>query len=135
LDHELEVITDLHFPGYFLIVHEIVDFCAGEGILAQRRGSAAHSAVCYAPGTTAAEPVAHHLLFERFLAPERDGPPDIGSDIASERREEVIQHVYERYGRENAAQVADVITYRAKLAVRDAARALGYEPGPQGALS
>ena len=135
IDHELKVITDLHFPGYFLIVHEIVDFCAGEGILAQGRGSAANSAVCYALGITAVEPVGHELLFERFLAPERDGPPDIDIDIASDRREEVIQHVYERYGRENAAQVANVITYRAKLAVRDAARALGYDPGAQDAFA
>ncbi|ATG52005.1 error-prone DNA polymerase [Brachybacterium vulturis] len=135
IDHELQVIIDLHFPGYFLIVHEIVDFCAGEGILAQGRGSAANSAVCYALGITAVEPVGHHLLFERFLAPERDGPPDIDIDIASDRREEVIQHVYDRYGRENAAQVANVITYRAKLAVRDAARALGYDPGAQDAFA
>ncbi|PMC75900.1 error-prone DNA polymerase [Brachybacterium sp. UMB0905] len=135
IDHELQVITDLHFPGYFLIVHEIVDFCAGEGILAQGRGSAANSAVCYALGITAVEPVSHHLLFERFLAPERDGPPDIDLDIAADRREEVIQHVYERYGRENAAQVANVITYRSKLAVRDAARALGYDTGAQDAFS
>ncbi|MGP5384745.1 error-prone DNA polymerase [Brachybacterium tyrofermentans] len=135
IDHELRVIIDLHFPGYFLIVHEIVDFCAGVGILAQGRGSAANSAVCYALGITAVEPVSHDLLFERFLAPERDGPPDIDIDIASDRREEVIQHVYARYGRENAAQVANVITYRAKLAVRDAARALGYDPGAQDAFS
>ncbi|MGO1901942.1 MAG: error-prone DNA polymerase, partial [Brachybacterium sp.] len=135
IDHELKVITDLHFPGYFLIVHEIVDFCAEEGILAQGRGSAANSAVCYALGITAVEPVGHDLLFERFLAPERDGPPDIDIDIASDRREEVIQHVYDRYGRENAAQVANVITYRAKLAVRDAARALGYDTGAQDAFS
>ncbi|MDN5899860.1 MAG: error-prone DNA polymerase [Brachybacterium sp.] len=135
IDHELRVIIDLHFPGYFLIVHELVDFCAGEGILAQGRGSAANSAVCYALGITAVEPVGHHLLFERFLAPERDGPPDIDIDIASDRREEVIQHVYDRYGRENAAQVANVITYRAKLAVRDAARALGYDPGAQDAFA
>ena len=135
IDHELKVITDLTFPGYFLIVHEIVDFCRREGILAQGRGSAANSAVCYALGITAVEPVGHHLLFERFLAPERDGPPDIDVDIASDRREEVIQHVYARYGRENAAQVANVITYRAKLAVRDAARALGHDPGAQDAFS
>ena len=135
IDHELKVITDLRFPGYFLIVHEIVDFCAGEGILAQGRGSAANSAVCYALGITAVEPVGHELLFERFLAPERDGPPDIDIDIASDRREEVIQHVYERYGRENAAQVANVITYRARLAVRDAARALGYDTGAQDAFA
>src|SRR5699024_6075340 len=134
LDHELEVITDLHFPGYFLI-HEIVDFCAGEGILAQGRGSAANSAVCYALGITAGEPVGHHLLFERFLAPERAGPPDIDIDLASDRREEVIQHVYQRYGRETAAEVANVITYRAKPAVRYAARALGSDSGAQDAFS
>src|SRR5699024_9178752 len=119
IDHELRIITDLGFPGYFLIVHDIIAFCAREGILAQGRGSAANSAVCFALGITAVEPVGHQLLFERFLAPERDGPPDIDIDIASDRREEVIQYVYARYGRENAAQVANVITYRAKLAVRD----------------
>lgn len=135
IDHELRVITDLHFPGYFLIVHDIVAFCARKGILCQGRGSAANSAVCYALGITAVEPVGHQLLFERFLAPERDGPPDIDVDIASDRREEVIQYVYERYGRENAAQVANVITYRARLAVRDAARALGYDAGAQDAFS
>ncbi|MBE9404605.1 error-prone DNA polymerase [Brachybacterium sp. Marseille-Q2903] len=135
IDHELRVITELHFPGYFLIVHDIVAFCRREGILCQGRGSAANSAVCYALGITAVEPVGHQLLFERFLAPERDGPPDIDIDIAADRREEVIQYVYQRYGRENAAQVANVITYRAKLAVRDAARALGYDPGAQDAFS
>ncbi|MEE1651156.1 error-prone DNA polymerase [Brachybacterium sp. J144] len=135
IDHELRVITDLHFPGYFLIVHDLVAFCRREGILAQGRGSAANSAVCYALGITAVEPVGHHLLFERFLAPERDGPPDIDIDIASDRREEVIQYVYERYGRENTAQVANVITYRGKLAVRDAARALGHDVGAQDAFS
>ncbi|GAB2543700.1 error-prone DNA polymerase [Brachybacterium huguangmaarense] len=135
IDHELRVITDLHFPGYFLIVHDLVAFCRREGILCQGRGSAANSAVCYALGITAVEPVSHHLLFERFLAPERDGPPDIDIDIASDRREEVIQYVYAKHGRENAAQVANVITYRAKLAVRDAARALGHDVGRQDAWS
>ncbi|WP_010534587.1 error-prone DNA polymerase [Brachybacterium squillarum] len=135
IEHELRIITDLTFPGYFLIVHDLVAFCRREGILCQGRGSAANSAVCYALGITAVEPVGHQLLFERFLAPERDGPPDIDIDIASDRREEVIQYVYERYGRENAAQVANVITYRAKLAVRDAARALGYDTGSQDAFS
>lgn len=135
IDRELEVITALHFPGYFLIVHDLISFCRREGILCQGRGSAANSAVCYALGITAVEPVGHHLLFERFLAPERDGPPDIDIDIASDRREEVIQYVYTRYGRENAAQVATVISYQAKLAVRDAARALGYDVGAQDAFS
>ncbi|HYT09436.1 MAG TPA: error-prone DNA polymerase [Mycobacteriales bacterium] len=135
LEHELELIEQLDFPGYFLIVAEIVDFCRVNHILCQGRGSAANSAVCYALGITAVEPVGYKLLFERFLAPERDGPPDIDVDIESGRREEVIQHVYERYGRDRAAQVANVITYRPRLAVRDMARALGYAPGQQDAWS
>ena len=135
LAHELDLIEKLDFPGYFLIVAEIVDFCRKRGILCQGRGSAANSAVCYALGITAVEPVGFQLLFERFLAPERDGPPDIDVDIESGRREEVIQHVYERYGRDRAAQVANVITYRPRMAVRDMARALGYAPGQQDAWS
>jgi error-prone DNA polymerase len=135
LEHELALIEQLDFPGYFLIVSEIVDFCADRDILCQGRGSAANSAVCYALGITAVDPVVYKLLFERFLAPERDGPPDIDLDIESGRREEVIQHVYDRYGRDRAAQVANVITYRPRMAVRDMARALGYAPGQQDAWS
>ncbi|WP_250444685.1 DNA polymerase III subunit alpha, partial [Actinotalea sp. C106] len=135
LDHELAVIESLGFPGYFLIVHDLVAFCRARGILAQGRGSAANSAVCYALGVTAVDAVHHGLLFERFLAPERDGPPDIDVDIESIRREEVIQHVYERFDREHAAQVANVISYRPRSAVRDAARALGYDVGQQDAWS
>jgi error-prone DNA polymerase len=135
LKHELDMIEQLDFPGYFLIVSEIVDFCRQSDILCQGRGSAANSAVCYALGITAVDPVTYQLLFERFLAPDRDGPPDIDLDIESGRREEVIQHVYERYGRDRAAQVANVITYRPRMAVRDMARALGYAPGQQDAWS
>lgn len=135
IDHELKVITDLGFPGYFLVVYDLVEFCRTHGILAQGRGSAANSAVCYALGITAVDAVKHELLFERFLAPERDGPPDIDVDIESVRREEVIQHVYERFGRTHAAQVANVISYRPRSAVRDAARALGYDVGQQDAWS
>jgi len=135
IEHELRVIEDLGFPGYFLVVYDLVDFCRRHGILAQGRGSAANSAVCYALGVTAVDAVAHHLLFERFLAPERDGPPDIDVDIESKRREEVIQYVYEKHGREHAAQVANVISYRPRSAVRDAARALGYDVGQQDAWS
>ena len=135
LAYELDMIEQLDFPGYFLIVSEIVDFCTESGILCQGRGSAANSAVCYALGITAVDPVTYGLLFERFLAPDRDGPPDIDLDIESGRREEVIQHVYERYGRDRAAQVANVITYRPRMAVRDMARALGYAPGQQDAWS
>ncbi len=125
---ELDVIEELHFPGYFLIVHEIVKFCEDNGILCQGRGSAANSAVCYAIGITSVDPVQHGLLFERFLSQGRDGPPDIDLDIEHQRREEVIQHVYTTYGRERAAQVANVISYRPRMALRDAGRALGYEP-------
>ncbi len=128
---ELSVIEQLGFPGYFLIVHEIVEFCEREGILCQGRGSAANSAVCYALGITSVDPVRHGLLFERFLSEGRDGPPDIDLDIEHRRREEVIQHVYPKYGRENAAQVANVISYRPRMAIRDAGRALGYEPEQQ----
>ncbi|MEL7975162.1 error-prone DNA polymerase [Isoptericola sp. F-RaC21] len=135
IDHELRVIEQLTFPGYFLVVYDLVEFCRTEGILCQGRGSAANSAVCYALGITAVDAVKHGLLFERFLAPERDGPPDIDIDIESGRREEVIQHVYATFGRTHAAQVANVISYRPRSAVRDAARALGYDVGQQDAWS
>ena len=131
ITRELSVIEQLGFPGYFLIVHEIVEFCEHSGILCQGRGSAANSAVCYALGITSVDPVRHGLLFERFLSEGRDGPPDIDLDIEHQRREEVIQHVYTTYGRERAAQVANVISYRPRMAIRDAGRALGYEPEQQ----
>jgi error-prone DNA polymerase len=131
IERELEVIVNLGFPGYFLIVHDIVQFCEHNGILCQGRGSAANSAVCYALGITNVDPVRHGLLFERFLSAGRDGPPDIDLDIEHQRREEVIQYVYDRYGRENAAQVANVISYRPRMALRDAGRALGYAPEQQ----
>jgi error-prone DNA polymerase len=126
---ELEVIEQLGFPGYFLIVHDIVRFCEDQGILCQGRGSAANSAVCYALGITSVDSIRHNLLFERFLSAGRDGPPDIDLDIEHRRREEVIQYVYRRYGRDRAAQVANVISYRPRMALRDAGRALGYDPG------
>ena len=135
VDRELEVIDHLGFPGYFLVVHDIVDFCRRSDIYCQGRGSAANSAVCYALGITNADAVGLGLLFERFLSPEREGPPDIDLDIESGRREEVIQYVYDRYGRRHAAQVANVITYRPRSAVRDVARALGYDPGQQDAFA
>jgi error-prone DNA polymerase len=135
LAHELNLIESLGFAGYFLIVWDLVEFCRVQNIYCQGRGSAANSAVCYALGITNADAVGLNLLFERFLSPERDGPPDIDIDIESGRREEVIQYVYERYGREYAAQVANVITYRAKSSVRDMARALGFAPGQQDAWS
>jgi error-prone DNA polymerase len=135
IDHELAVIEALGFPGYFLVVWDIVEFCRRADIYCQGRGSAANSAVCYALGVTNADAVALGLLFERFLSPERDGPPDIDIDIESGRREEAIQHVYRRHGRRHAAQVANVISYRARSAVRDMAKALGYSPGQQDAWS
>ena len=135
IEHELDIIERLTFPGYFLVVHDIVSFCKDNDILCQGRGSAANSAVCYAIGITNVDPVRNKLLFERFLSPERDGPPDIDVDIESDRREEAIQHVYTKYGREYAAQVANVITYRGKSSVRDMARALGFSQGQQDAWS
>ncbi|MFC4909984.1 error-prone DNA polymerase [Actinomadura gamaensis] len=132
---ELDIIESLGFPGYFLIVHDIVAFCRRENILCQGRGSAANSAVCYALGITGVDAVRHGLLFERFLSPGRDGPPDIDLDIENRRREEVIQYVYDKYGRACTAQVANVISYRPRMAVRDAARALGHSPGQQDAWS
>jgi error-prone DNA polymerase len=135
IEHELALIEQLGFPGYFLVVWDIVDFCRRSNIYCQGRGSAANSAVCYALGITNADAVDLGLLFERFLSPERDGPPDIDIDIESGRREEAIQYVYAKHGRRHAAQVANVITYRAKSSIRDVAKALGYAPGQQDAWS
>ncbi|MBW0016281.1 MAG: error-prone DNA polymerase [Mycobacterium sp.] len=135
IEHELKVIAQLKFPGYFLVVHDITRFCRENNILCQGRGSAANSAVCYALGVTAVDPIANELLFERFLSPARDGPPDIDIDIESDQREKVIQYVYDKYGRDYAAQVANVITYRGRIAVRDMARALGFSQGQQDAWS
>ncbi|HZG91167.1 MAG TPA: error-prone DNA polymerase, partial [Pseudonocardia sp.] len=135
VERELKIIEDKNFPGYFLIVHDIVEFCRRADILCQGRGSAANSAVCYALGITNVDAVNMGLLFERFLSPAREGYPDIDLDIESGRREEVIQHVYRTYGRGCAAQVANVITYRPRSAVRDTAKALGFSPGQQDAWS
>ena len=125
LDRELALIDELDYGGYFLTMHEIVRFCRERGILCQGRGSAANSSVCYCLGITAVDPVQLGLLFERFLSRERAEPPDIDLDIAHERREEVIQHVYAKYGRDHAAMVANVIRYRPKSAIRDVGKALG----------
>jgi error-prone DNA polymerase len=126
IEHELDVIGTLGFAGYFLVVWDIARVCRELNIYCQGRGSAANSAVCYALGVTNVDAVDLGLLFERFLSPARDGPPDIDVDIESERREEVIQYVYERYGRRHAAQVANVITYRPRSAVRDVGKAFGF---------
>jgi error-prone DNA polymerase len=135
IDHELDIIEALGFPGYFLVVWDIAEFCRRSDIYCQGRGSAANSAVCYALGVTKVDAVSLGLLFERFLSPDRDGPPDIDLDIESDRREDAIQHVYDTYNRHHTAQVANVITYRAKSAVRDMAKALGFAPGQQDAWS
>ena len=127
IDHELSVIGTMGFSGYFLTVWDIVRFCHEHDIYCQGRGSAATSAVCYALGITNVDAVTLGLLFERFLSPARDGPPDIDVDIESTRREEAIQYVYERYGRQHAAQVANVIAYRPRSALRDVGKALGHD--------
>ena len=125
LERELDLIEELDYCGYFLTMWEIVGFCRERGILCQGRGSAANSAVCYCLGITAVDPVALGLLFERFLSRERAEPPDIDLDIEHDRREEVIQWVYVKYGRSHAAMVANVIRYRSRSAVRDVGKALG----------
>ena len=120
ISRELDLIEKLDLAGYFLIVWDIVNFCRQEGILAQGRGSAANSAVCYSLGITAVDPVGMELLFERFLSEERGEWPDIDLDLPSgDRRERVIQHVYKRYGKHGAAMTANVITYRGKSAARE----------------
>jgi error-prone DNA polymerase len=125
VDKELALIGDLDYGGYFLTMWEIVRFCREAGILCQGRGSAANSTVCYVLGITAVDPVALGLLFERFLSKERAEPPDIDLDIEHDRREEVIQHVYAKYGRTHAAMVANVIRYRVRSAIRDVGKVLG----------
>jgi error-prone DNA polymerase len=135
LERELDVIEQKDFPGYFLIVHGIVTEARRRGILCQGRGSAAASAVCYVLGITAVDAIRYQLPFERFLSSMREEEPDIDVDFDSDRREEIIQWVYREYGRERAAQVANVIQYRPKNAVRDMARALGFSPGQQDAWS
>lgn len=135
IEKELNIITRKGFPGYFLVVYDIARFCRANDILCQGRGSAVNSAVCYALGVTSIDPVAEGLLFERFMSEARDGEPDIDIDIESDRREEVIQYVYTKHGRDKAAQVANTITYRGRMAVRDMAKALGFAQGQQDAWS
>ena len=125
IDRELALIDELDYGGYFLTMWEIVRFCRQEGILCQGRGSAANSVVCYCLGITAVDPTRVELLFERFLSRERHEPPDIDLDIMHVRREEVLQHVYRKYGRDRAAMVANVVRYRGRSAVREVGKALG----------
>lgn len=125
LDHELTMISAVGMAGYFLIVWDIVDFARRSGIWCQGRGSAVSSVVCHVLGVSGVDPIRHGLLFERFLHLEKTDP-DIDIDFESGRREEVIQYIYDRYGRDHAAQVANIITYQPRLAIRDSARVLGY---------
>ena len=125
IEHELKLIAELNYPHYFLTVHDIVAFARGRDILCQGRGAAANSAVCYCLGVTAVDPTRINLLFERFISKERDEPPDIDIDFEHERREEVMQYLYAKYGRHRAALTAEVVTYRSRSAIRDVGKALG----------
>ncbi len=126
IEKELALIDELHYATYFLTVYDIVLFAKSRGILCQGRGSAANSAVCYCLGITEVDPARMNMLFERFISRDRDEPPDIDVDFEHERREEVIQYVYRKYGRDHAALAATVITYRPRSAIRDVAKALGF---------
>ena len=130
LEEELALIQKLGFPGYFLIVWDIVNFCREHNVMVQGRGSAANSAVCYCLGITPVDPVSNHLVFERFLNESRKGWPDIDLDLPSgDRRESVIQEIYRRYGKHGAAMTANVITYRGRSAAREIGKALNFSPG------
>ncbi|WP_040263346.1 error-prone DNA polymerase [Pseudomonas massiliensis] len=135
IERELAIIVELGYESYFLTVHDIVDFARRRHILCQGRGSAANSAVCFALGITAIDPARTSMLFERFISRERNEPPDIDVDFEHERREEVIQYVFERYGRHRAALTAIASTYRAAGAIRDVAKALGLASDQVGALA
>ncbi len=129
IEEELILITKLGFPGYFLIVWDIVNFCREHNIMVQGRGSAANSAVCYCLGITPVDPVENHLVFERFLNESRKGWPDIDLDLPSgDRREAVIQEIYRRYGKHGAAMTANVISYRGRSAAREIGKALNFSP-------
>jgi len=127
VEHELALIAELAYEHYFLTVHDIVAFARSRGILCQGRGSAANSAVCYCLGITEVDPARTAVLFERFISKERNEPPDIDVDFEHERREEVIQYLYAKYGRERAALTATVISYRPRSAIRDVGKALGFD--------
>jgi len=137
LHKELALIEELDYPNYFLTVHDIVRWAKAQGILCQGRGSAANSSVCFCLGVTAVDPCKpdHDVLFERFISKERDEPPDIDVDFEHERREQVMQYVYGRYGRERAAIVATVIHYRPRSAIRDVGKALGLTEDVTAALA
>jgi error-prone DNA polymerase len=135
IDHELALIRQLGYAPYFLTVDDIVRFARGRAILCQGRGSAANSAVCFCLGVTSVDPAKIDLLFERFVSAERNEPPDIDVDFEHERREEVIQHIYEKYGRERAGLAATVIRYRSRSAIRDVGKAMGLSEDTVSALA
>ncbi|MGE3228340.1 MAG: error-prone DNA polymerase [Hyphomicrobium sp.] len=135
LREELALIAELDYARYFLTVHDVVRYARGEGILCQGRGSAANSAVCYCLGITEINPATSNLLFARFISSERKEPPDIDVDFEHERREEVIQYIYSRYGREYAAICATVIHYRSRRAIREVGKAMGLTPDVTAALA
>jgi len=135
VEHELKLIGELSYAPYFLTVHDAVRFARENGILCQGRGSAANSAVCYCLGITAVDPSKVDLLFERFVSAERNEPPDIDVDFEHERREEVIQYIYEKYGRERAGMTATVIHYRTRRAIREVGKALGLSEDTVAALA
>ncbi|MGZ7179037.1 error-prone DNA polymerase [Burkholderia gladioli] len=128
IEHELQLIAELKYEPYFLTVYDIVQFARGRGMLCQGRGSAANSAVCYCLGVTEVDPSRSNLLFERFVSKERNEPPDIDLDTPSDRREEIVQYLYSKYGRDRAALTAAVSTYRPRGALREAGKALGVDP-------
>src|SRR5690606_20546345 len=125
--HELKLIAELGYEPYFLTVFDIVKFARSRGILCQGRGSAANSAICYCLGITEIDPDRSSLLFERFISRERNEAPDIDVDFEHQRREEVIQYIYRKYGTDRAAIAATVITYRMRSAIQDAGKALGLD--------
>jgi error-prone DNA polymerase len=127
IEHELALVAELRYEQFFLTVHDLVRFARSRGILCQGRGSAANSAICFALGVTSVDPAQQAVLFERFISRERNEPPDIDVDFEHERREEVIQYVYEKYGRQRAALTATVITYQPRSALRDVGKALGFD--------
>ncbi len=133
--HELNIIRIKDIPQYFLTIHEIVLYARGAGILCQGRGSAANSAVCYVLGITSVDPAEQELLFERFISLDRDEPPDIDVDFEHERREEVIQHIYKKYGRHRAGLCATVIHYRPRSAIREVGKAMGLSEDVTSALA
>ncbi|MCB0321853.1 MAG: error-prone DNA polymerase, partial [Bdellovibrionales bacterium] len=135
IEHELSLIQELQYEKYFLTVYDIVQFARSQNILCQGRGAAANSAICFILGITAVDPKHINLLFERFISKERNEPPDIDIDFEHERREEVIQYIYQKYGRHRAALTAAVITYRTKSAVRDVGKTLGLSEEQIVALS